>query len=40
MAICDADDYWSCRSKLKRQVDYMEAHPDCALTFHRMINFY
>lgn len=40
MAICDADDYWFDRSKLKRQVAYMEEHSECALTFHRVINFY
>lgn len=40
MALCDADDYWNCRSKLARQVKYMESHPECALTFHRVINYY
>jgi len=40
MALCDADDYWHCRSKLKRQVEYMESHPECALTFHRVVNYY
>lgn len=40
MAICDADDYWCSRRKLARQVAYMEAHPDCDITFHRMVNLY
>lgn len=40
MALCDADDYWNCRRKLARQVYYMESHPECALTFHRVINYY
>lgn len=40
MALCDADDYWNCRRKLARQVDYMERHPECALSFHRVINYY
>lgn len=40
MAICDADDYWFSRKKLSRQVDYMEHHPECAITFHRMVNYY
>lgn len=40
MALCDADDYWNCRQKLARQVGYMESHPECALTFHRVINYY
>lgn len=36
MAICDADDYWCYRHKLSKQVRYMEDHPECALTFHRV----
>lgn len=40
MAICDADDYWFHRRKLQKQVDYMESHPDCAVTFHRVVNYY
>lgn len=40
MAICDADDYWFLGSKLARQIKYMERHPECAITFHRMVNLY
>lgn len=40
LAMCDADDYWCSRKKLRRQVEYMESHPECALTFHRVINHY
>lgn len=40
MALCDADDYWHDRRKLRRQVEYMESHPDCSLTFHRVVNYY
>lgn len=40
MALCDADDYWCSRRKLARQVSYMESHPQCALSFHRVINYY
>ena len=40
LAMCDADDYWCCRTKLARQVAYMEEHPGCALTYHRVINYY
>ena len=40
VAMCDGDDYWCSRSKLKLQVGYMENHPDCALTYHRVINYY
>lgn len=40
MAICDADDYWCYRGKLKCMVRYMDTHPDCAISFHRVINYY
>lgn len=40
LAMCDADDYWTCRTKLRRQVGYMESHPECAICFHRVINYY
>lgn len=40
LAMCDADDYWFHRRKLSLQVKYMEAHPGCAVTFHRVVNYY
>lgn len=40
MAICDADDYWIGHGKLQRMVDYMENHPQCAVAFHRVVNYY
>lgn len=40
MAMCDADDYWICRTKLARQVDYMENHSECAIVFHRVVNYF
>lgn len=34
VALTDGDDYWCDPDKLKKQVEYMEAHPECGFTFH------
>jgi glycosyltransferase involved in cell wall biosynthesis len=34
VALLDGDDYWISPDKLQKQVDFLDAHPDCSICFH------
>ena len=40
IAVLDGDDYWSSPYKLKKQVEFLNAHPECSICFHKVRALY
>ncbi len=40
IAYCEGDDYWSLSSKLQKQVDFLDKHPDYIMCSHDYIKYF
>ena len=40
IAMMDGDDYWTAPDKLRRQVEYLEAHPECPMCYHNVLTIF
>ena len=39
IAMLEGDDFWTHPDKLQRQVDFLDAHPECVLCYHNVLIF-
>ncbi|MGM9795281.1 MAG: glycosyltransferase [Candidatus Aphodosoma sp.] len=40
VSICEGDDYWTDPHKLQKQADFLDANPQCSLTYHACKNVF
>lgn len=40
VALLEGDDYWTAQDKLRKQAEYLDAHPECSLCFHEILAEY
>jgi glycosyltransferase involved in cell wall biosynthesis len=40
VALLDGDDYWTSPHKLRKQIEFLDSRPDCAICFHNVTVVY
>lgn len=40
VALLDGDDYWTAADKVQKQVDFLDAHPECTICHHNVMMVY
>jgi hypothetical protein len=38
--LLDGDDYWTSPHKLRKQIEFLDSRPDCAICFHNVTVVY